>query len=396
MRLLQTAQLEFEEFFETQVPPYAILSHRWDGKELSFQEFVGSNDKSSSIFNKVRKFCAFALRMGHLWVWIDTICIDKKSSAELSEALNSMFTWYRKAEICYAHLSDVVWTVTDTIMPSSDLTLESWERREQADHFLRLSLQQFRESAWFTRGWTLQELLAPLDLLFLDCNWEPICSRQELHSVISGITGISSLCLQTPRQVEKESVAEKMSWISRRETSRLEDMAYCLLGLFNVNMPLLYGEGKKAFLRLQIQIISQSDDESIFAWAGKHLGSVGMLASWPSAFSESGGITRCHKWYRPPYTMTNKGLQLYVPAQAEDVADGSQSQRQTKFALNCMRGDDESEAPIIELELSKLSLRWRRINYQELQWERAPPGTQAYGEAPSVVQCEPFIVHQSW
>ncbi|KAK4539805.1 hypothetical protein LTR36_010339 [Oleoguttula mirabilis] len=391
MRLLHTAKLVFEEFFENEVPPYAILSHRWDAKELSFQEFEDS--RASPKFEKVKSFCAFALRNDHSYVWVDTCCIDKKSSAELSEALNSMFTWYRKAEICYAHLSDVVWTVTETVAAASDLNFELWEQCEQSDPFLRLSLEQFRESAWFTRGWTLQELLAPVKVLFLDCNWEPIFTRQELHSVISGITGINPLYLQRPRLVTQASVAEKMSWISRRETSRVEDMAYCLLGLFNVNMPLLYGEGKKAFLRLQIQIISQSDDESIFAWAGKQSGGAGMLASWPSAFSESGGISPCHRWHRPPYTMTNKGLQLYVPARAEDIADGSK--KSIKFALNCKRGNDELEAPVIELERYKASVRWRRINCRELQWEEAPPGTQICGKAPSSMQCEPLFVHQA-
>jgi len=171
--------------------------------------------------------------------WIDTCCIDKTSSAELSEAINSMFSWYQKSQVCYAYLSDV----------SSSAN----------DHYKAKS--EFRRSNWFTRGWTLQELLAPKFVEFYDQNWVEIGTRAAMQKLLHEITGI-----RTFDDIGSANVAEKMSWASRRVTTRIEDQAYCLMGLFGVNMPLLYGEGAKAFLRLQLEIWNMTNDESIFAW----------------------------------------------------------------------------------------------------------------------------------
>lgn len=148
-----------------------------------------------------------------------------------------MFEWYRQAEVCYVYLSDVH-------RPLSEIDL-----------FL------LNESKWFTRGWTLQELLAPRWLEFYNSSWENIGTRSSLANFITQITGIDHLF-----NYEEASVAQKMSWVSRRKTTRLEDLSYCLMGLFNVHMPPLYGEGSKSFQRLQHEILKQSDDESILAW----------------------------------------------------------------------------------------------------------------------------------
>ena len=323
MRLLHTTSLLFEEFFDNNIPPYAILSHRWEGKEVGFHEFEAAKEQDGPEFSKIKNFCSFVRQQGLggdlEWVWIDTCCIDKKSSAELSEAINSMFQWYKRSWACYAYLSSV------------DADARPWRVQEQ----------QFRQSAWFTRGWTLQELIAPRQVYFLDRQWNIIGEKTQLAADISAITGIREYCLNLSegRNIDIHSphvsIAARMSWVSKRETSRLEDMAYCLLGIFDINMPLLYGEGKKAFMRLQLEIIRKSDDESVFAWTDpdRYLqGSFeyyGMLAAWPTWFANCGDFV-AEVSSRPPYSMTNKGLEFHIPAYPA-------SQKSINVALNCYR-----------------------------------------------------------
>ena len=175
------------------------------------------------------------------WIWIDTCCIDKRSRAELSEAINSMFKWYQRSEECYVFLPDVY------------------------DGEGHRTWYQLDRSVWFTRGWTLQELLAPLRVEFFDARFRSIGSRWDIRKSIEEITGIDEDFLKFPDHLPRASVAERMKWASHRQTTRAEDAAYSLLGIFDVNMPLLYGEGKKAFKRLQAEIIRKSADESIFA-----------------------------------------------------------------------------------------------------------------------------------
>ena len=208
------------------------------------------------------------------WVWIDTCCIDNTSSAELSEAINSMSRWYAGARVCYAHLSDVRCT--------GDAGKD---------------MKAFRDSVWFTRGWTLQELLAPVNVVFFDHTWKEIGTKFSLKDDLRLATGISPHAFLTPGW-RNCCIAHRMSWASKRKTTRLEDMAYCLMGLFDVNMPLLYGEGDKAFVRLQMEIIKKSDDESIFTWhlPEKQSGiskqkASGMLALSPEPFADLGDLT---------------------------------------------------------------------------------------------------------
>jgi hypothetical protein len=196
-----------------------------------------------------------------------------------------MFRWYRAAQVCYAYLIDV---------PESEI-----------DHYAIGSA--FRESKWFTRGWTLQELLAPRNVMFYNRGWVEIGNKRSLETLISAITKIEHLF-----GFEKASIAQKMSWASKRETLREEDKAYCLLGLFGVNIQPMYGEGEKAFLRLQKEIMKVSDDESIFAWVDDTLpnGTSGLLARSPAAFKDSWNIEFCPNGRSAPYLMTNKGLQI--------------------------------------------------------------------------------------
>ncbi|KAE9366949.1 HET-domain-containing protein, partial [Stipitochalara longipes BDJ] len=292
MRLIHTSTLKLVDFFAEKVPQYAILSHRWESDEVTFEDMRGGREKTKEKagFKKIQKSCARAAMEGYDYVWIDCCCIDKSSSAELSEAINSMFQWYQRAQVCYAYLSDV---------SSSRLSVSIEEG--------------LRNSQWFTRGWTLQELLAPQSVEFFDRNWNEIGTKASMQELIQSITGINHLF-----NYSEACVAQKMSWASRRVTTRVEDQAYCLLGLFDVNMPPLYGEGENAFHRLQLEILRKSDDESIFAWDGKHNGLEatgfpyeGMLASSISAFEKSWRFQRAiFDSNRSPYSMTNKGLHL--------------------------------------------------------------------------------------
>ncbi|KAK4693540.1 hypothetical protein P7C71_g3882, partial [Lecanoromycetidae sp. Uapishka_2] len=220
MRLLDTSAITLREFHGHKVPDYAILSHTWGEEEVSYQELGKAESRYLAGYSKIAGCCALAKSQGLEYVWIDTCCIDKTSSAELSEAINSMFRWYRDAQVCYAYFADVG---TLAGMPLDPAEMES-----------------FRRSRWFTRGWTLQELLASRDLVFYDRDWKEIGTRQALHSDISIATGISQDHIINPMSA---SAAQKMFWASKRHTTRIEDMSYCLMGLFDVNMPLLYGEG---------------------------------------------------------------------------------------------------------------------------------------------------------
>ena len=195
--------------------------------------------------------------------WIDTCCIDKSSSSELSEAINSMFRYYSDAEVCYAFLSDV-----------------------NPDDVAYSLPDKFKASRWFTRGWTLQELIAPGVVEFYNSKWESIGSREKLLDLVVDITGISESYFATG-DLTKFSAAEKLSWAAERTTTRTEDVAYSLLGLLDINMPLLYGEGTRAFLRLQEEILRQYADDSIFA----HF-SFDLLAASPWWFRSEAEIKR--------------------------------------------------------------------------------------------------------
>ncbi|PMD37194.1 HET-domain-containing protein [Hyaloscypha variabilis F] len=285
MRLLHTTTFELKDFLGENTPEYAILSHTWGEEEIIFQDLSAqarSLDepwKTKKSFKKVSGFCSLANENGYQWCWIDTCCIDKTSSAELSEAINSMFRWYAQSHVCFVYLSDV-------------------RVNYNLHHALPEHLNGFEESRWHKRGWTLQELLAPAIVEFYDLDWNMAGTRFSLRQRISTITGIRTEILMTKFDVEASQnlycVAEKMSWAADRKTSRVEDLAYCLLGIFDVNMPLLYGEGRRAFERLQFQILAETEDLTLFAWHGspnwrspEHTAGVkNLLAQSPSDFHE--------------------------------------------------------------------------------------------------------------
>jgi hypothetical protein len=259
MRLINVKTLELEDFLGENVPKYAILSHTWGPDEVSFQDFAlvrschSSQAAAAALveersgYKKILGCCAQAGRDGYPYVWVDTCCIDKTSSAELSEAINSMFDWYKSAAVCYALLSDV--DVGPAAAPSHD-------DRDAT----------IRRSRWFTRGWTLQEFLAPRDVVFYDAQWRRIAPKAELVELLSSVTGIACGFINGTNDIYTASIAQRMSWASKRQTTRVEDVAYCLLGIFDVHMPLLYGERDVAFLRLQEEICRRTEDHTYLAW----------------------------------------------------------------------------------------------------------------------------------
>ncbi|TBU53257.1 hypothetical protein BD310DRAFT_164073 [Dichomitus squalens] len=211
---------------------------------------------------KIRKACEMARNDGYDFIWIDSSCIDKTSSSELQEAINSMYPWYGSAHTCYAFLSDV---------PSST--------------HVKVKGSAFRESRWFKRGWTLQELIAPPWIVFLSSEWKVLGTKDGLVDVIHEITLISRRILRHEDSLDTASIAQRMSWAAGRQTTRVEDQAYSLQGLLGINMHTLYGEGEQAFRRLQEEILTRYPDQSILAW--------GTVANLPTA-SPNAHPVDCH------------------------------------------------------------------------------------------------------
>ena len=239
MRVINTETLRFEDIAEEN--KYAVLSHRWSAAsedEVSYVDIAESRDISHKAgFAKFQGFCSLAAKLGCRYGWDDTCCINKGDPSEVTEAINSMYRWYQYSHICIVYLEDVV------------------------------EKNQMMGSSWFDRGWTLQELIGPGATSLYNRDWNLIGTKDELLSTLSGKTGVPEDVLSHRNKPSTCSVAQRMSWAATRETTRIEDRAYSLLGIFGVSMTPIYGEREKAFLRLQRAIIEESKDESIFAWA---------------------------------------------------------------------------------------------------------------------------------
>ena len=323
-------------------PKYAILSHTWEQEEVSFQDYINpevtirSNMKG---YSKIVKTCELARNAGLGYAWVDTCCIDKASSAELTEAINSMYQWYKDSVVCYAWLSDLEASSGQGVAPGQD----------------------FKDCRWFTRGWTLQELIAPRSVYFYDRDWNFRGTKVDLGDEISQITHISKHVLQEPWGLDRLPIAERMSWAANRRTTRVEDAAYCLLGIFDVNMPMLYGEGARAFIRLQEEIAKDSNDLSLFAWRARTANEPvqpstsnqaqysnqvqthrGVFAESPSEFYQGGGTSLIgDSIFNTTFHLTNKGLQINA-----DIHDGENGTY--LMMLNCAQpvGPNKEHLPI--------------------------------------------------
>lgn len=246
-----------------------------------------------------------------------------------------MFRWYQRAAECFAYLVDV--PPAKNRMKKSRTLGRSPLAPPEDDR-----MEQFCRSEWFTRGWTLQELLAPAQVIFCDATWKVFGSKQGLSKIIQKITGINEKYLRKDdlhaTRISDANVATKMSWMSGRCTSREEDMAYCMLGLFNVSMPLLYGERDKAFMRLQMEIIRISNDQSIFAWGLDTVLRYDLLATRPEFFKLNG------LWgYGDPeftYAASQRGIELHVPRclwiqHPEELVEGGARPETCELILDC-------------------------------------------------------------
>ena len=362
MRLINTETFELQEFFDSGIPAYAILSHRWEQDEVSYEDMLEGKKSRGVGYAKIRKFCALALRDHFQWAWVYSCCVDEKSSADLTEAINAMFSWYKRAKRCYVYLSDV---------------------KKVEDQTARACWPSFLRSEWFTRGWTLQELIAPGHLLFYDRDWHLIGSRKDMENDITAATGIPSHAFENPWNY---SIAQRMSWASQRKTSRAEDIAYCLLGLFNVRMPIVYGEGAFAFQRLQEEIIKVSGDETIFVWSRRQTSfdHGPLMADSPACFAACGEVISTDKFWRKPYSMTNRGLKISTSLYDDPQNPKAAESKYNDFLmpLNCQseiwhtvtsREDQNMEIPQLALRVrSYESLSDAIVSYDITGWCKMP------------------------
>jgi hypothetical protein len=248
MRLLyfqDDGSLACTEFGRHNVPQYAILSHTWGDEEVTFQDLFLCTSTDLSGYRKIN-FCGEqAVKDGLKYFWVDTCCIDKRNLPELTKAINSMFRWYRNAAKCYVYLSDVSVPSTGNM----EVDENSW-------------MEAFRRSRWFTRGWTLQELVAPVSVDFFSAESHFLGNKRFLELEITKITGIPIEALGG-QSLSGFSASERFAWAENRETTEEEDIAYCLLGIFDVFMPLIYGEGETNALRRLEKLVKESLNDNL-------------------------------------------------------------------------------------------------------------------------------------
>lgn len=341
MWLIDTATFKLKQFPSSESVEYAVLSHTWEGDndEVTFQELAdGRRPSNKPGWKKIEKTCELAREIHLKYAWVDTCCIDKTSSAELSEAINSMFSWYRHSKRCFVYLS----TYTDEA-----LSQDQQSRIPVADDLAKYK--------WFERGWTLQELIAPPMITFVDRNWGFRGTKETLCDALANITGIDTAVLKSVDALPTITVGKRFSWAANRKTKRVEDLAYCLLGIFGVNMPLLYGEGPKAFLRLQEEIARSTNDLTLFAWQQDRPTSQlnarvrGMFANSPSEFRHCDKILVLHEKLEleTEFTLTNRGLRFdrnFAVAGIEPGAPmGSQPDHDLVMGLDCLERSERTE-----------------------------------------------------
>jgi hypothetical protein len=356
---------------------YAIFSHRWlDDGEPTFQDMKKDQKPEGAGFDKLKTFCRVAQDYGCKWAWSDTCCIDKSSSTDLEESIRSMFAWYCDAKVCIVYLGD-----TDNVY-------------------------NLGEDVWFKRGWTLQELLAPTRIKFFNRQWAPLIVDGETHKKdahndddsdsesesdksndkknvdlmgrISGITDIPIKDLKRFRPGTNR-VREKMSWMSRRRTTRTEDIAYSMIGIFAVGITIAYGEGEKAFHRLQGEIMQRCNDIDLLAWTGPASDDNTGIASGPACFSATRTDRRkdsdhdedqerkivVHRGDRS-FRMTNGGLRIKLPL----------------YKMSCkvlgrtkVNPKDDLTDEILKVQLSDPNLGQVKVGIRREFWESATDKT---------------------
>lgn len=337
MRLIDTKTLKLAEHPDSRLPEdgYAILSHRWftSDEEVQYEnlesgEVIPRISRARTGFSKLQNFCSVALSKGYRYGWSDTCCINKGSATELGSALNSMYRWYANSKLCIVYLHDV------------------YEGGKT-----------FTEAEWFDRGWTLQELIAPINMEFFNRDWESIGTKDDLLELLSERTGIPIDVLDRKAALESCSVAQRMSWAAHRTTEREEDRAYSLLGIFDVSLEMIYGEREKAFIRLQERIIHYSADQSIFTWSmgtetRSETGYSGLLATSPSAFAACGDILKGQE--TAEFSMGNLGLKISLPTLPYDM--------ETYLAfLDCTREAAPEASCTILVGRLETEKQWARI-----------------------------------
>ncbi|GIZ41060.1 hypothetical protein CKM354_000437700 [Cercospora kikuchii] len=444
MRLLKVSsvddagdKLELVSFMGEDLPPYAILSHTWvDGHEVLFEDVKAGTSGQSTGYEKVKQVARLAAADSYDYVWIDTCCINKSSSAELSEAINSMYKWYQRAAICYAFLLDVVlprsfhfedntpvfkarprdywctlcdsWTFYESrnSMRSNDDARNVVQNCEICEAAVQVE-QALSTCRWITRGWTLQELIAPPEVIFYGRGYSRSGTKTSLSPILHVVTRIDGQLLLGRKPLRHVAIAQRLSWASRRATTRPEDMSYSLLGLLGVNMPLLYGEGEDAFIRLQQKIVTDTNDESIFAWISNGPERGGMLANSPSDFYECNRVQLTSESLytdRPPYALTNQGIEFFTPSLRPWDSCQNWTARISLRAL-CFLGPtpvspslpanlylackdvdptDGSHRQVI-IRLAAERLRWLWGNESRTTWSRVPDNPRGLARGSSIL-----------
>lgn len=387
-RLINTRTYELHK--NVLSPEYAILSHKWVEPEVTFQQLDSTEWRTINLesqpMKKIRDACKKARERSSLieWLWVDTCCIDKTDNVELASALNSMFEWYFGATVCYGYLYDVKW-----IASSRQISKSTDPKRPGT------------ESAWFERGWTLQELLAPRYMEFYDRDWNFMDTRKNLADLIHERTGIAEKYLTGASNFKVASVATKLSWMAGRTTSAVEDIAYSMLGLLNITMEIRYGEGVKAFMRLQRTLMESSTDESLFAWttpAGglacyRGLGHVpefspthwGLLAPSPDCFSKYTDLVVLPDRYVPRlaggYRMTQQGVHFVMPwtPTSEVISIFGWTRRHVTLGLNCCRFGDNGKPYNVGIKLLWDRGAYRRVKLDDLKKASKPKSNKLMG-----------------
>jgi hypothetical protein len=357
-------RIETSKLWNDPSKQYAILSHTWAPKNSDEVSFLDMSNlavaKQKPGWEKIEESCKKAARDKIPYIWIDTCCIDKSGPHDqIQSEINSMFQYYSQAAVCYVLLSDVPGSCPQLLERAKLKEVWPASKRTWESHIMC--------SRWFTRGWTLQELIAPKKVEFYNRRWRWIGSlRGGLMETVSRTTQIpqGALMKSSGASLEDFTIAQRMAWAANRKTTKDEDMAYCLLGIFNITMAMIPGEGLRAFERLQLEILQRSTDHSIFAWnwregfQRKMSGNESLLAPHPRYFYTHQPVvplraTRAENARREhAFEMTNRGLEIRLPI----VSDGTKpaGSKARLALLNCCFQDGKGQKERIALLVKEI------------------------------------------